>query len=146
MPGGGAAQLKVTELRRVRRKIPYQSLSASQLRRWMEDSHVDMETFGVLSGLLQGWEQAAELDAERALIGEVRSASFQRQTKITEQLAVLRDAGEEGQLRLRYVGELGDEQDKVRELEDEIGRLRETARHLRESAERRLESLCRAAK
>ena len=35
VPGGGAAQLKVTELRRVRRKIPYQSLSASQLRRWM---------------------------------------------------------------------------------------------------------------
>ena len=146
VPGHGAAQLKVTELRRVRRKIPYQSLSGTQLRRWMEDSHIDSETFGVLAGMLQGWEQAAELDAERAVIDDERKLSFQRQTKISEQLAVLRDAGEEGQLRLRYVGELGDEQDKVRELEDEISRLREAARHLRESAERRLDALKRSSR
>ena len=141
VPAHGTGQLEVSEIWRRSQRVQYSTLSASQLKAWLDRRHLDEHAYKALSGVLQAWEQAAKLDSERAMFEQIKQAAFDKQSKLSEQLAVLRDSGDEGKLRLRYVRELGDEQTKVNDCEDKIRRLYDEATEQRAEAERRLAKL-----
>ena len=65
------------------------------------------------------------------------AAAYAKQQKISEQLAVLRDGGAEGALRLRYVKELETEQNRVNAAEADMARIDgEVAAAQREAGEK----------
>jgi hypothetical protein len=91
--------------------------------------------------VLDRWEEARKLDARRERKEKEQQEAYAKQGKISEQLAVLKDGGPEGALRLRYVKELEAEQDKVNACEEEIRRLRDAAEAARGEAAAALERL-----
>ncbi|CAN5658168.1 hypothetical protein BH09MYX1_BH09MYX1_03430 [soil metagenome] len=112
------------------------------VERWMESvslnvSHLGIDEVGkfVSAGLLDEnggaalraivtiFRQIAELGESKRRADSARTAAYQKQQKLSEQLAVLRDGGAEGSLRLRYVQELEGEQNKVNAAEAEIARV-----------------------
>ncbi len=112
------------------------------VERWLESVTMNVATLGaddigkyVTAGLLDErgaetlrsvttiFQQIAELNESKRRADASRSGAYQKQQKISEQLAVLRDGGAEGSLRLRYVQELEAEQNKVNAAEAEILRV-----------------------
>ena len=140
-PAHGKATLEVREVWRTSMRIEYQSVSAGQLLRWLEARYLDDATFQALNGMRNAWEQAARLDQRRGEVERDRDQGFAKLSKLSEQLAVLKDSGDEGRLRLRYVKELGDEQTRVNELEEDIRSLRASAAGKRAEAEEQLRQL-----
>ena len=141
VPAHGHVELEVKEQWVHHQHVQYRTLSAVQLADWLSSRFLDKRTFEELSEVLQAWHEAAQLDAERSVVNNAMQAAFQKQSKLSEQLGVLRDSGDEGRLRLRYVKELGDAQTKVNDYEDQIATLQKKAAALRAQAERRLKEL-----
>ena len=120
-------------------------LTSSQLRRWLEARTLDPALHEALVSVVAQWERAKRLELEQQRIEAERQASIDLQARITEQLSVLRDVGDEGALRHRHVIELGAEQDKVRKLEDEIRALSEEAARLRKKGDEGMQQVLRGS-
>jgi len=141
VPAHESAKVAVREVWKTSQTIQYRHMSAAHLEGWLADKHLDGRTVAQLTDVLKAWEQAARLDQERKLVEGARQAAFEKQSKLSEQLGVLRDTGEEGKLRLRYVRELGEAQDEVNRCEDQMGQLRAQAEAKRRQAEKQLAEL-----
>ncbi len=126
---------------RQRLRVHYQNIAAQQLTEWLRDKHLDQHTFAALEAVLHNWQRANQLDRDRQGVEQRRQAAYEKQAKISQQLGVLRDTGPEGKLRLRYVTELGHEQNRVNALEQELTRLRQAAAALRARAAEQLAQL-----
>jgi len=146
VPAHEVAKLEVREIWRTQQHIRYRDMSARHLKQWLADKHLDQHSFEALSEVLRATEGATKLDQERQQVEGARQAMFEKQSKISEQLGVLRDTGDEGELRLRYVRELGAAQDKVNQYEERIRLLRARADELRSQAERLLQELTRPSR
>jgi hypothetical protein len=138
VPPRGKATLTVVEQWHDARRVEYSKLVPSSLAAWVEGRFMDRAMFDALSGVLAAWEEAAQLDAKRARWEKEQQEAYAKQTKVAEQLKVLKDGGPEGALRLRYVKELEAEQDKVNACEKEIRTLRDGAEAARKRAAERL--------
>lgn len=123
LPPHGKAELRVLERWPTWRHVALQSLAALELERWLRDKFLDDATFRSLSGILARWQRARELRQQKTRTETAQQQAYAKQTKITEQLNVLKETGPEGALRLRYVKELEAEQDKVNAAEQESRRL-----------------------
>ncbi len=141
VPAQQVAKLEVREVWRTSQRVDYRHMTAGHLEGWLADKHLDSRTVELLSGVLEAWEAAARLEHERELLEHVREAAFEKQAKLSEQLGVLKDTGEEGKLRLRYVRELGEAQDEVNDCEDRMRQLRSEADTMRNQAEQQLHEL-----
>ena len=119
-PGHGSAELIVRESRRVQQRIDYQSLTPDRLQRWLSQRLLDEATFTELAGVLAHWEEARRLEDDRERLDEERTETFEAQTRIAEQLEVLRDGGPEGDVRQRTVQQLVALQDRAIALDDEV--------------------------
>ncbi|MCA9625275.1 MAG: hypothetical protein KC731_39905, partial [Myxococcales bacterium] len=106
IPGSGHAECEIREHLRRLHQVQYSQLQPAQLNRWLEDHLLDEAAAGVLRDVLAAWQEAADLEARRSQLETQRLAHFEKQSRISEQLGVLRDGGDEGQLRQRYVKEL----------------------------------------
>jgi hypothetical protein len=143
VPPHGKAELVVREAWAEARHVRYDHLSAAQLEAWLSDRFLDRAAFEALRGVLAKWEEARQLGARRERAEREQQEAYAKQTKIAEQLAVLKDGGPEGALRLRYVKELEAEQDKVNSCEAEIRRLRDAAEAAQREAAEALERITR---
>lgn len=123
IPAHGKAELKVIERWLTFRQVKLESMAAVELERWLGDRFLDEATFRSLSGVLGRWQRARDLAEQKKRVEAAQAAAYSKQTKLTEQLNVLKDTGPEGALRLRYVKELEAEQDKVNAAEQEARRL-----------------------
>lgn len=141
VPPRGKATLLVVERWHDARRIEYGKLAPTNLAAWLESRFLDRAAFDALSEVLAAWNEAANLDARRTRQETEQKAAYTKQTKLSEQLNVLKDGGPEGALRLRYVKELEAEQDKVNACEKEIGALRDGAEQARRRAADRLARL-----
>jgi hypothetical protein len=127
VPPRGKATAKVVERWHDQRSIQYQSLAAANLSEWFEGRFLDTRAFEVLSEVLAARDEAQRLDARQAQVEAHRNELYAKQSKISEQLGVLKEGGPEGALRLRYVKELEAAQDRVNSCEAEIQQLRDGA-------------------
>jgi hypothetical protein len=140
-PPHGKAELQVRERWSETRNVQYTHLSGRELSTWLQGRFLDRATIDVLSGVLARWQEAAQLEQRLAAVQREQQEAYAKQTKISEQLGVLKEGGPEGSLRLRYVKELEAEQDKVNAAEAETRRLREGIEAARTAAARTLEQL-----
>lgn len=141
VPPHSKAELLVREHWSEARHVRYSDLSAAQLEPWIAGRFLDAATFELLRGVLGKWEEARQLDARAERKQREQQEAYAKQTKLSEQLAVLKESGPEGALRLRYVKELEAEQDKVNACEAELRRLRDAAEAARVEAAAALERL-----
>lgn len=143
VPPHGKAELVVREAWAESRHVRYDHLSAAQLEAWLDARFLDRAAFEQLRGVLAKWEEARQLEARRERTAREQQEAYAKQSKIAEQLAVLKDAGPEGVLRLRYVKELEAEQDKVNASEAETRRLRDAVEAAQREAGEALERITR---
>jgi hypothetical protein len=104
-------------------RTQFDQLTGPSLHRFLEARFLDQATFDALSEVLATWSEARELETRRQGYARYQQEAYTKQKKISEQLAVLKEGGPEGTLRLRYVKELEAEQDKVNQCEAEQRRL-----------------------
>lgn len=140
----GAATLDVTERWPGSRVVHATDLGASDLQSWFERKFLDAATYGALAEVFNHFNAARTADYERQQAERERDEAWQKQSKISQQLGVLKESGPEGELRLRYVRELAAAQDVVNQCEQRAAQLRTRAERERESARNRLAALTRA--
>jgi hypothetical protein len=143
VPPHGHAELVVREYQPLSRRVAVESLDAHELERWFRDRHLDAATYRALEGVLARLSEARSLEQQKKRVEAEQAAAYAKQAKISEQLAVLKETGPEGALRLRYVKELEAEQDKVNAAEVELRRLTQAidvARRLAKDELRRIVS------
>lgn len=143
VPPHDFAQVEATEVWVEQRRIAYTNISAQQLGNWMENRLLDTATYDALAHVLRLWYDAQEYELSRKRVEAMQREAYAKQTKLAEQLKVLKDTGPEGTLRLRYVKELEAEQDKVNNCESEMARLLAEAQRARENANTALRALAR---
>ena len=143
VPPHGRAELVVREAWPESRHVRYDHLSAAQLEVWLDGRFLDRAAFEALRGVLAKWEEARHLEAHRERVEREQHEAYAKQSKLSEQLAVLKDAGPEGALRLRYVKELEAEQDTVNASEAEARRLRDATEAAQREATEALERITR---
>ncbi|AKF09100.1 hypothetical protein [Sandaracinus amylolyticus] len=138
VPPRGHVELEVVELGHGSRRIEYASLSPAQLSEWLRVGVLEGPLADALSEIVSAWAEATAHDARAHQLEQQRAQVQQGQSKISEQLQVLREGGAEGELRLRYVRELGQAQDRVNALEQDAASARAAADAARKRAETRL--------
>ncbi|MGV0814768.1 hypothetical protein ABQF34_22620 [Mycolicibacterium boenickei] len=141
VPGHQTVEATVLETWPVYTEIDYQQLSPRQLEEWLAGRSLDASTIDELSGVLQRWEQAGRLDAERERLESARTEEYAAQSRITEQLTVLGSDGPEGDLRRRQVEQLEQLQGRVNTLDAQIRGLRGDADAARTAASEELRRL-----
>ena len=99
------------------------TIGADDIGKYVTAGLLDERGAATLRAITAIFQQIAELAESKRRADASRNAAYQKQQKISEQLAVLRDGGAEGSLRLRYVQELEAEQNKVNAAEAEILRV-----------------------
>ncbi len=138
--------INATEVWVERRKVAFTNVSGRQLGLWMEGRLLDQGTYDALAHVLRLWHDASEYERTRTRVEGMQREAYAKQTKLAEQLKVLKDTGPEGALRLRYVKELEAEQDKVNGCEAEMARLLGEAQRAKENAHAALRTLTTRAK
>jgi hypothetical protein len=143
VPPHGKASARVVEQWHESQRYEYARLTSQALAWWLENRFLDRATFDALSDVVAAQSEGQQLDARRTRVEREQNDAYTKQTKIAEQLKVLKEGGPEGELRLRYVRELQEEQDKVNACEKEIRALRDGAERARQRAEETLRRLTR---
>ncbi|MEE6167921.1 MULTISPECIES: hypothetical protein [unclassified Mycolicibacterium] len=141
VPGHQTVDATVLETWPVYTEIDYRQLSPRQLEQWLAGRSLDAATIDELSGVLQRWEHADRLDAERARLEAGRTDDYAAQSRIAEQLKVLGSDGPEGELRRRQVDQLEQLQNQVNGLDTQIRSLRQDADAARMAASDELRRL-----
>ena len=141
IPAHGKASLVVREVWPFARRVAFESLTAAQLEQWLRGKYLGDATLAALAGVLARWQRARELEEQRRRALAERDQAYAKQSKISEQLAVLKDTGPEGALRLRYVKELEAEQDRVNAAEALAKQLQEQIDAERAAAQAELAAL-----
>jgi hypothetical protein len=139
----GAAALEPIERWPGSRSIHAAQLGAQDLQLWFDRQFLDATTYGALAEVFNHHNAANLADAERQRAEREREEAWQKQSKISAQLQVLKDAGPEGELRMRYVRELAAAQDVVNQCEQRATLLRAQAEREREAARQKLSTLAR---
>jgi hypothetical protein len=142
VPPHGKVEVEVYEVGVGSRRIEYASLTPAQLDHWLREGALGPGPLREgLAEVVRAWAESAALEARATGLEQQKNAVHAGQSRIAEQLKVLREAGPEGELRLRYVGELAQAQDRVAALDREIAAAREGALAARSRAEQRLHEL-----
>jgi hypothetical protein len=115
-------------------RLDLSRLDMHRLKTWFTNDKLDPATAGTLRGVMQTWQQAADLEAQAQAFDEEMAALSAQAEAFKEQLGVLRGDGEEGALRMRWVHELSQLVDRQKAIYTEQKRLRAEAERLREQA------------
>jgi hypothetical protein len=99
--------------------VKVNGLAPTRARQWREANFLDDKAMAQLDEVFALVDKSVRYSESEREWRKRRETTFARMTKITEQLAVLRDQGPEGELRLRYVTELGNAQSEVGHCEAE---------------------------
>ncbi|MFT3774983.1 MAG: hypothetical protein QM820_57275 [Minicystis sp.] len=138
VPPHGKAEFQVRTTAVLMETFQYEGISVEQIRGWRKAGRLDERTLSILGAALALSEQARQLDHKAERLADNQKAAYAKQEKISAQLAVLKEGGPEGSLRLRYVKELEAEQDKINEAEKQIAAVREEAEQKRAESRAKL--------
>lgn len=143
VPADAEAVLNVCESWKQTRRLPYDGIELSQIETWRRASLLDTQHHEAIITILRAWEDARNADSQWARLEREMLDLFSRQSKITDQLGVLRESGPEGMLRMRFVSELDNAQHRILAIDEEMQVLRSRASDHRQTAQRVLSSLSR---
>jgi hypothetical protein len=124
VPPHGSVTLSPVERWPSARQLHTSQFDVAALDQWLAGRFLDAATHAALAQVLALQQSAAQADAERQRVEATRSQTWEKQTRITQQLAVLKEGGPEGELRARYVHELSAAQDVVNQCEARAESLR----------------------
>jgi hypothetical protein len=145
VPPKGRATAKIVERWHQSQRYQYRSLTRNYLEACLSAKFLDQATFDQLAAVLGAWERGRDLESLRGVAASEQQAAYTKQERISEQLGVLKDGGKEGELRLRYVRELEEEQNKVNRLEGEMRRLWEESQAAQREGDDRLVALVKSS-
>jgi hypothetical protein len=141
VPAGGEATLNICEAWKQARRIPYDGLEHGQIEGWRRAGLLSSAQHEALTNTLRAWEEARGADTQWSRLEREMLDLFSRQSKITDQLGVLREGGPEGVLRMRFVSELDNAQHRILAIDEEMQTLRARAAEQRQVAQKILTSL-----
>jgi hypothetical protein len=122
-------QFTAAQRRQVSRREEIRSQRLEQLRRWLRERVLDESVFDALKKVLALYEQISGHEAGLKENESQRKEIFSQQKAIQANLGALRDEGEEGELRKRYVRTLN-------QLEDQLAQLKASDEAHRQANER----------
>lgn len=123
------------------RSIHSSQLSAIDLQSWFDKRFLDAATYAVLAEVFNHQLAASVADVEQKKAERERDEAWQKQSKISQQLGVLKEGGAEGELRGRYVRELPAAQDVVNQCELRVSSFRAQFERERDLARQKLANL-----
>jgi len=141
VPAHGKHTIEVIERSLGAKNYKLGDFSHLDLRRWLEGKYLDVRTMGMLKGLMQLRDNIEQSQQQIVKRTEERDEIHARQKNLAEQLTVLKESGAEGKLRLRYVGELADAQDRVNAVDAEVRQLNDAVKSLHEQFTRNVNEL-----
>jgi hypothetical protein len=141
VPASGEVSLNICEAWKQARRIPYDAMEAGQIEGWRRAGLLSADQHEALTSMLRSWEEARAADAQWTRLEREMLDLFSRQSKITDQLGVLREGGPEGMLRMRFVSELDNAQHRILAIDEEMQTLRSKAAEQRQAAQKVLASL-----
>lgn len=127
VPAGRRAELVVKEFETSYSRSEYAQLRHAQIDEWLAARLLEVPHATAMKEALGLFESWRALDRQQKLVQTERQTVYERQRRINEQLAVLKDGGPEAQLRLRYVRELEAAQDELVALDVKEKRLQAEA-------------------
>lgn len=136
VPPRGTTELEVIEVSPVVRRVALRGLSIGDLEHWRRLNLLTEESERGLTEITAAASARAAHEARIQALEQEKHAVFVGQEAVSKQLAVLKDGGEEGLLRLRYVGDLGKSQDRLHAIELAIAAEQQAV----EAASKRLEA------
>lgn len=136
VPALGEATLHVCESWKQSRRVVCDALEPAQIEGWRRSGLLRAEQYETLVKMTRMWEEARNADAQWTRLERELLDLFTRQSKITDQLGVLREGGgPEGLLRMRFVTELDNAQHRILTIDEEMQKLRATAAERRKAAQ-----------
>ena len=144
VPALGEATLHVCESWKQSRRVMHDALELGQIENWRRLGLLRMEQYDALVTMAHSLEEARHADAHWTRLEKEMLDLFSRQSKISDQLGVLREAGPEGLLRMRFITELDNAQNRILAIDTEMQTLRSKAAEHRKTAQEFWLSLSRS--
>lgn len=138
VPAHGSANLVVAEEEVTFTRGEYARLEAAQIDHWLAARLLEVSHATAMKEALALFSDWRTLDQKRRAVEGERQRLYEKQRRINEQLAVLKDGGPEAQLRLRYVRELEEAQDALAEADATEKRLQKESEEASMAAWRKI--------
>jgi len=113
----GASTFTAAQRRLTARREEIRNQRFDALQRWLHDHQLDQATFDRIKAILALYNRLAEHEAGVRKNDVERQAIFNQQKVVQGNLGALKEQGEEGQLRGRYVRTLNQLEDKLAQLQ-----------------------------
>jgi len=123
VPAGSHASVVYEEYEVSYARTEYASLEQSKIDQWLQAKLLEVPHAEAMKAALALFNDWRRLDREKQKVSSERNALYEKQKRINDQLAVLKDGGPEAQLRVRYVKELEAAQDALIALDEKEQRL-----------------------
>lgn len=132
------ATLEVTFAQRTSHVVAYPTLDRFRLADLLQKKLLTDLLANELKEVVAYWESARAQLAKIQKMEPMRAKLREKQAALGKQLEVLKESGPEGELRLRYVGELGKIETEVQAIDQKVIALTERAEADNQAAQARL--------
>jgi hypothetical protein len=136
VPMRGEKTLRVQERRLLSRKEKLQRQSYSGLQRYLKEGLIDQKTHDKIAQLLQLWEKISDNESLVEELEKERQKIYKVQEQVRANMRALSTSGKEGALRARYVSQLEETEEQLRELAQRETSLEEMIEHLRDEIDK----------
>ena len=141
VPARRKGTLRVQERRLVRRREELRKQSVRGLQRYLRQGLMTPEVHEQVAELLSLWERIADYEQRIEVLASERKTLYEAQRQIQGNMGALSTTGKEGALRSRYVQELADSEDRLKELARDEAELKAKVEKLKKEIATRLEAL-----
>ncbi len=110
---------EIKERRLVSRREELRRQSLDTLSRYVKQGLMDTKVYNKIAELLHMWERIADLEKELGLLDKECEKIYKAQQQIQGNMGALGNSGREGDLRVRYVGELEATEERLQVLREQ---------------------------
>jgi hypothetical protein len=115
-PARHEKSFRVQERRLVSRREELRKQSFKGLQNYLESGLIDQATHDKVAEVLKVWEEIAEKEQALKACDKERQKIYKAQQQIQGNMKALKTSGKEGQLRARYVEQLGATEEQLKDL------------------------------
>jgi hypothetical protein len=141
VPARRKGTLRVQERRLVTRREELRKQSVRGLQRYLHQGLITPAVHEHVAELLSLWERIADCEERIEGLASERKTVYEAQRQIQGNMGALSTTGKEGTLRSRYVQQLADSEDRLKELARDEVELKTKVEQLKEEIATRLEAL-----
>ncbi len=141
VPPHGETTLRIQERRLVHRKEEVRKQSHQALRHYMQQGLMEREAYDRIIKLLMLYDTLDDYETRLKALDAERGKIYEMQKQIRGNMSALSQAGKEGELRARYVGQLEATEAKLRKLEQQEATLKTEIKQTKADITARLKTL-----